>query len=42
MISLNKNLKGLCAFGADGEVPLADASAHEFKEAIRLTCFNHV
>lgn len=42
MISLNKNLKGLCAFGADGEVPLADAFAHEFKEAIRLTCFNHV
>ena len=42
MISLNKNLKTLRAFGADGEVPLADAFSHEFKEAIRLTCFNHV
>jgi len=42
MISLNKNFKGICAFGADGEAPLADAFAHEFKEAVRLTCFNHV
>lgn len=42
MISLNKNLKGLCAFGADGEAALTDAFCHEFPEATRLTCFNHV
>ena len=42
MISLNKNLRRLHAFGADGEAPLTDAFAHEFKKSIRLTCFNHV
>ena len=42
MISLNKNLQRLHAFGADGEAPLADAFAHEFKKSVRLTCFNHV
>ena len=42
MISLNKNLQGLLAFGADGEAPLADAFALEFKKSVRLTCFNHV
>ena len=42
VISLNNYLKASHAFGADGEVPLADAFSHKFKEAIKLTCFNHM
>ena len=42
MISLNRNLEGLRAFGTDGEKALKDAFAHEFKCAVNLTCFIHV
>ena len=41
MIGLRRELQGLCAFGTDGEKPLADAFTHEFRYAVRLTCFIH-
>ena len=42
MIGLNKNLEGLHVFGTDGKKPLISAFLHEFKFAVRLTCFNYV
>jgi len=41
LIGLRPSLEGLHAFGTDGEKPLADGFAHEFRYAIHLTCFNH-
>ncbi len=42
MISLNRHLEGLRAFGTDGETPLIDAFAREFRCAVHVICFNHV
>ena len=41
LIGLRPKLKGLCAFGTDGEKALFDGFRHEFHYAIHLTCFNH-
>ena len=42
LVSKNKHLANIQAFGTDGEVALSSALAHEFKSAIHLLCFNHV
>ena len=42
MISSNRNLEGLLAFGTDGETPLIDTFSHAFKGAVHVICFNHV
>jgi len=39
MVGMNKKLVHLHAFGTDGEKALYDAFSHEFRLAIRLTCF---
>ena len=42
LVSINKNLAKIQAFGTDGEVALSNAFAHGFKGAVHLLCFNHV
>lgn len=41
LIGLRPVLQGLRAFGTDGEKALFDAFTHDFRYAIRLTCFIH-
>ena len=40
LISLRRELQGLCAFGTDGEKVLV-IHLHEFHFAVHLTCFIH-
>ncbi len=42
LIDLRRELQGVRAFGTDGEKPLADTFSHEFRYAVRLTCFIHL
>ena len=42
LIGLRRELQSVRAFGTDGETALADAFAHVFSSAVRLTCFTHV
>ena len=42
LVSMNKALANICAFGTDGEVALSNVLAHELKSAIHLLCFNHI
>ncbi len=39
---MDRNLQGLHALGKDGETPLMDAFAHEFKCAVHVIRFNHL
>jgi len=41
LIGLNKNTRGLRAFGTDGQEPLIDAFSHSFPSAVQLRCFIH-
>ena len=42
MIGLQPELVNIRAFGTDGEVPLASAFKHEFRNAIHLQCLIHL
>ena len=42
LVTENRELQGLRAFGTDGEKPWIDAFSYEFSTALHLTCFNHV
>ncbi len=41
LVGLCPELEGIRAFGTDGEKPLIDAFAHEFRYSQHLTCFIH-
>jgi len=41
LVGLRRELRGIRAFGADGEEALADAFSHEFKGVVQLTCGIH-
>ena len=41
LIGLRPELRALQAFGTDGEKALADAFGHEYRYAVRLSCFIH-
>ena len=41
LVGLRRELRGVRAFGTDGEEALADAFSHEFKGVVQLTCGIH-
>ena len=41
LTGLNKDIRGLRAFGTDGQEPLIDAFSHSFPSAVQLRCFIH-
>ena len=41
LIGLNKDIRGLRAFGTDGQEPFIDAFSHSFPSAVQLRCFIH-
>ena len=41
MVSLNKEARGILAFGTDGEEELFNAMRFNFAHAVHLRCFNH-
>ena len=42
LVSFNKKLQGLLAFGTDGDEALIEALSHNFPFAIQLRCFLHM